>query len=223
MPPCHAGNLDPDIWLGIDFQNHLTLIKGRPPMAITTKSALAAELSISKARVSQYVKQGLPVRPDGKLNRDEALNWIKRNQLSQGYEDKGVNRARKLAEDRPKRPASPPARRPPAEDILLDSMADRLDGWREIYVEATPEDRAAYRQDIDAVAATFLLEPPDILRWLRAGCPYVQEGDWETGEGFVLHGPWVSEWAGLVMTRLDQAGNIALEQALGMDRGILAR
>jgi len=71
-------------------------------MAITTKAALAAELKISKARVSQYVKAGLPVRSDGRLNREDALNWINRTQLSQTYEDKGVVRARKLASDRPR-------------------------------------------------------------------------------------------------------------------------
>ena len=65
-------------------------------MAITTKAALAAELRISKARVSQYVKAGMPVRSDGKLNREEALRWVSTNQLSQTYEDKGANRARKL-------------------------------------------------------------------------------------------------------------------------------
>jgi hypothetical protein len=78
-------------------------------MAITTKAALAAELKISKARVSQYVKAGLPVRSDGKLNREDALNWINRTQLSQTYEDKGVVRARKLAEKRaePKQSSTP--------------------------------------------------------------------------------------------------------------------
>lgn len=65
-------------------------------MTVTTKAALAAELKISKARVSQYVKAGMPVRSDGKLNREEALRWVSTNQLSQTYEDKGANRARKL-------------------------------------------------------------------------------------------------------------------------------
>ena len=73
-------------------------------MAITTKAALAAELNISKARVSQYVKAGLPVRSDGKLNREDALNWINRTQLSQTYEDKGVGRARKLVDKPPTAP-----------------------------------------------------------------------------------------------------------------------
>lgn len=71
-------------------------------MTVTTKSALAAELAISKARVSQYVRVGMPVRADGKLNREEALNWISRNQASQTFTDKGAHRARKLAKDKPK-------------------------------------------------------------------------------------------------------------------------
>src|SRR4051812_24107427 len=66
-------------------------------MTIITKAALAAELGVTKPRVSQYVKSGLPVRSDGKLNREEALNWIAQNQLSQTHDDKGANRARKLA------------------------------------------------------------------------------------------------------------------------------
>src|SRR3954464_3673580 len=31
----------------------------------------------SKARVSQYVQRGLPVLPSGKLDREQALYWIK--------------------------------------------------------------------------------------------------------------------------------------------------
>ena len=48
-------------------------------MTITTKAGLAAELGISKARVSQYVQRGLPVLSSGKLDREQALYWIKRN------------------------------------------------------------------------------------------------------------------------------------------------
>ncbi len=43
---------------------------------VITKSGLAKLIGISKARVSQYVQEGMPVRPDGKLNRAEALDWI---------------------------------------------------------------------------------------------------------------------------------------------------
>ncbi|WP_267360605.1 MULTISPECIES: hypothetical protein [unclassified Methylobacterium] len=48
------------------------------------------------------MKAGLPVRSDGKLNREDALNWIGRTQPSQTFEDKGAHRARKLASDRPR-------------------------------------------------------------------------------------------------------------------------
>ena len=80
-------------------------------MATTTKSALAAELSITKARVSQYVKAGLPVRSDGKLDREEALNWIALNQRHALTGNKGARRAATIVKEQtPKRPA--PVRRP---------------------------------------------------------------------------------------------------------------
>jgi len=48
-------------------------------MTTTTKAALAAELGISRACVSQYVRVDLPTLPNGKLNREAALRWISRN------------------------------------------------------------------------------------------------------------------------------------------------
>jgi hypothetical protein len=65
-------------------------------MAITTKSALAAELGITKARVSQYVRRGLPVRSDGRLDRTSALNWLAQHQIGVAGEDKGANRAHEI-------------------------------------------------------------------------------------------------------------------------------
>ncbi len=46
--------------------------------ATITKAELARELDLSRARISQLCKIGLPVRPDGKLNRAEVLAWVKR-------------------------------------------------------------------------------------------------------------------------------------------------
>lgn len=66
-------------------------------MTIITKAGLAAELGISKARVSQYCRAGLPVRPDGKLNREDALYWI-RHQVNTGYHPtKGADRIEEMA------------------------------------------------------------------------------------------------------------------------------
>jgi hypothetical protein len=45
--------------------------------ATISKGELAAELKLTRARVSQFVAAGLPVRPDGRLNRDEALAWCR--------------------------------------------------------------------------------------------------------------------------------------------------
>ena len=44
-----------------------------------TKAAFARELGISKPRVSQFVLMGLPVRPDGRLDRVAALQWHRDN------------------------------------------------------------------------------------------------------------------------------------------------
>jgi hypothetical protein len=67
-------------------------------MTITTKASLAAELGISKARVSQYVQRGLPVLPSGKLDREQALCWIKRN-VYYTLSSHGSTRARQLIRD----------------------------------------------------------------------------------------------------------------------------
>ena len=46
---------------------------------VITKAELARELDLSPPRISQLCKLGLPVRPDGKLNRAEVLAWMKGN------------------------------------------------------------------------------------------------------------------------------------------------
>jgi hypothetical protein len=58
---------------------------------IISKSQLAREIGVSKARISQLVSAGLPVRADGKIERILALNWIK-DTLSgpNGREDTGA-------------------------------------------------------------------------------------------------------------------------------------
>src|SRR5215210_7327193 len=77
-------------------------------MTVISKAELAAELGISRARVSQYCKRGLPQRSDGKLDRVEALEWITENCLDQHHSrDAGVNRAREFLA---KPPVNPPVR-----------------------------------------------------------------------------------------------------------------
>lgn len=49
---------------------------------VITKAELARELDLSRARISQLCGMGLPVRPDGKVNRAEAVAWVKANVCS---------------------------------------------------------------------------------------------------------------------------------------------
>jgi hypothetical protein len=44
-----------------------------------TKAALARELGISRQRVGEFVELGMPVRPDGTLNRARARAWVRAN------------------------------------------------------------------------------------------------------------------------------------------------
>ena len=43
---------------------------------VVTKADLARELGVSRSAITQHCANGLPVRPDGKLNRSEALRWL---------------------------------------------------------------------------------------------------------------------------------------------------
>ncbi len=45
-------------------------------MPIITKAELADQLEISRPRVSQLVARGLPVRADGRIDREQALKWL---------------------------------------------------------------------------------------------------------------------------------------------------
>lgn len=68
--------------LATEAKIHLTLNGGTRMTDVITKAELARELNLSRARISQLSKMGLPVRPDGKLTRAEAMAWIKGNVCS---------------------------------------------------------------------------------------------------------------------------------------------
>lgn len=59
-------------------------------MTITTKANLAAELRISRARISQYCTDGMPTRSDGRLDRETCLNWIKDHVRTTVKRDRGA-------------------------------------------------------------------------------------------------------------------------------------
>ena len=62
-------------------------------MSVTSKSALAAELGITRGRVSQYVSAGMPTLADGKLDREAALRWIAKKHYRRIGGDHGAARS----------------------------------------------------------------------------------------------------------------------------------
>src|SRR3954452_2226316 len=68
-------------------------------MSVTSKSALAAELGITRGRVSQYVSAGMPTLADGKLDREAALRWIAKKHYRRFGGDHGARRAKKLVSE----------------------------------------------------------------------------------------------------------------------------
>src|SRR4051794_496095 len=46
---------------------------------IIAKSTLARELGVTGARISQYLAQGMPQLPDGRLSHAACLAWLKGN------------------------------------------------------------------------------------------------------------------------------------------------
>ena len=53
-----------------------------------TKTEFAARVGLTKGRISQLVAEGLPVRPDGRIDVDAGLAWIENN-LDPGRRNKG--------------------------------------------------------------------------------------------------------------------------------------
>ena len=65
---------------------------------VITKAELSRRLSMSRARVSQYARAGMPVRDDGKLDVEAATQWIARNVTPEYHpRDRGASRAASFA------------------------------------------------------------------------------------------------------------------------------
>jgi hypothetical protein len=80
-------------------------------------------------------------------------------------------------------------------ESVLSHWQWRLEGWYEIYVEREPRPVLTFAE----TCADWKVDRDTLLTWLRAGLPYVQEGDFETGEGFTIRSTHVHDWlAGLM-------------------------
>ncbi|MDV2987410.1 UNVERIFIED_CONTAM: hypothetical protein Q9R58_24165 [Methylobacteriaceae bacterium AG10] len=173
-------------------------------MTITTKAALADELGISRARVSQYVRDGLPVRSDGKLNRDEALNWL--NQYGRGLNtgaDRGVNRAARLAKPKPARPK-------PAEPAP--QLAEE---WADEVVEITA--LAELVGNAGAIAAKVAVEAGATMQVAAILDAAVTHHLWTLADRLIglPEGPGVSPFEAMVDRRIVQPDWAALADAAG--------
>jgi hypothetical protein len=78
---------------------------------------------------------------------------------------------------------------PSSTPAVLEHFLMRLKDWREIY------NRPEHRMSIDEMAAVLGTDRDQILTWLRAGCPCVTRGDYETGDGFELNSAQVIDWS----------------------------
>ena len=70
-------------------------------MSVTTKSALASELGITRGRVSQYVSAGMPTLADGKLDREAALPGLFNALSERDVADSAVRDVFSLSEGKP--------------------------------------------------------------------------------------------------------------------------
>jgi hypothetical protein len=64
----------------------------------------------------------------------------------------------------------------------------RLESWRELYASE------GLTMSLEETAECLDRPASVLLTWLRAGMPYVQAGDWETGGDFQLRPAWVFDF-----------------------------
>jgi hypothetical protein len=130
-------------------------------------SALAVELNRDRRTIAAALRD---VPADGMIGTDKAWH---------------LDTAVAALEGRSSRPAPHAPRESP-----LSNWVYRLKGWREIYVERPPRQVLTFEE----TCADWKVDRDTLLTWLRAGLPYVQEGDFETGEGFTFRSTHVFDW-----------------------------
>ena len=91
---------------------------------VITKTQLAQQLGLTQARISQYLKSGMPERPDGKLDAVSALAWIESHVDRTGHRP-AVSAAAPLREPG-QAPAAPPDPRPLRSDYQSELFSARI-------------------------------------------------------------------------------------------------
>ena len=133
-------------------------------------NALATELGKDRRTIAKRL-DGVPI--DGELNGHPA--WYLSTALAAVEENGEASSSRSQVED--------------AGFVSL-HYCERLREWHEIHGERGQADALS----LDETAMLIGVEAHSVLLWLRAGMPYVEEGDVETGAGFRLWPSWVLEW-----------------------------
>jgi phage terminase Nu1 subunit (DNA packaging protein) len=134
---------------------------------VVTQRALALELGVDESRVSQYVRRGMPRVPGG-VERDVALEWIRKNILPQG----GRNSRRGAAHVHAMRHAEDQQLDPAQERAHRDHAATRKleleNAVREGQLVAAEEVRATWQRVVGLIR-TSLLGMPSKLAARLAG------------------------------------------------------
>jgi hypothetical protein len=93
-------------------------------------------------------------------------------------------------------------------------MAWRVRDWRELRQRGS----GGVRLPIDVAATLFAGgDRSAVLVWLRAGLPYVEAGNWETGEGFLLNSSWTIDWGRWVTAWAEDSGDYVSARELRLD------
>jgi hypothetical protein len=100
----------------------------------------------------------------------------------------------------------------PQRGLLNELFISRIESWPEITARCTGAGRCTLREFADALGS----DVRTVLTWLRAGMPYVEEGDWETGKGFVLRFSWAFDWYLLAYSVAHRPGERDAGRALGL-------
>lgn len=90
---------------------------------------------------------------------------------------------------------------------LVETYRHRIASWETIRQGEPPAGLP-----IGTVAEVLQVPVAAVLTWLRAGCPYVEAGCWQTGEGFMVSLVWTVEWRAMLAGLL--AGDAATAREL---------
>jgi hypothetical protein len=124
---------------------------------LMTKTAFAELLDVSRGRVSQYLKEGLPEGAGGKIHRDTALNWLARNNLGAAGERARALLRGEVAESKETDDENPADRAAYAALGCLFAFIPNIAAWAAIYaiygedcdIDAIPEEE--FRKIFDGV------------------------------------------------------------------------